>query len=103
MPSIKLSIFVYFKKSIGILTYTYWEVALSEIFPLKHTDGLMIGVFPCDIGDTSPENLSLGFRPSPIKTALYSHRRWLKAWNFRFMKWRDSTMKQIMEKNNPKF
>ena len=27
-----------------------------------------------------------GFRPSPTQTELYSHRRWLEAWNFRFKK-----------------
>ena len=25
-----------------------------------------------------------GFRLGPIQTRLYSHRRWLEAWNFRF-------------------
>ena len=32
-----------------------------------------------------------GFRPGPTQTGLYSHRRWLKARNFVFMKYRDCT------------
>ena len=32
-----------------------------------------------------------GFRPGPTQTGLYSHRRWLKARNFVFTKYRDCT------------
>ena len=28
----------------------------------------------------------LGFRPGPTQTGLYSHRRWLEAWNLGFRK-----------------
>ena len=34
-----------------------------------------------------------GFRPGPTQTGLYSYRRWLKAWNFGFRKWRDCTIR----------
>ena len=30
-----------------------------------------------------------GFRPGPTQTGLYSHRRWLEAWNFVFRKQRN--------------
>ena len=33
------------------------------------------------------------FRPGPTQTRLYSHRRWLEAWNFGFRKWRDCTIR----------
>ena len=34
--------------------------------------------------DVSCENQRSGFRPGPTQTRLYSHRRWLEAWNFGF-------------------
>ena len=34
-----------------------------------------------------------GFRPGPTQTGLYSHRRWLEAWNFGFRKQRDCTIR----------
>ena len=33
-----------------------------------------------------------GFRPVPTQTGLYSHRRWLEAWNFVYRKKRDCTI-----------
>ena len=33
-----------------------------------------------------------GFRPGPTQTGLYSHRRWLEAWNFELRKQRDCTI-----------
>ena len=32
------------------------------------------------------------FRPGPTQTGLYSHRRWLEAWNFEIRKQRDYTI-----------
>ena len=34
-----------------------------------------------------------GFRPGPTQTGLYSHRRWLEAWNFVFRKGSDCTIR----------
>ena len=33
-----------------------------------------------------------GFRQGPTQTGLYSHRRWIEAWNFGFRKLRDRTI-----------
>ena len=33
-----------------------------------------------------------GFLPSLTQIGLYSHKRWLDAWNFGFRKWRDCTI-----------
>ena len=38
------------------------------------------------------KNKHSGFRPGPTQTRLYNHRRWLKAFNFRFRKERDRTI-----------
>ena len=34
-----------------------------------------------------------GFRPGLTQTGMYSHRRWLEAWNFGFRKFRDCTIR----------
>ena len=34
-----------------------------------------------------------GFRPGPTQNRLYSHRRWLEAWNYGFRKKRDCTIR----------
>ena len=36
------------------------------------------------------ENRSSGF---PTRSGLYSHKKWLEAWNFGFRKWRDCTIR----------
>ena len=41
------------------------------------------------------EKLSSGFMTKPNKTELYSHRKWLQAWNFGYMKFRDCSIRMI--------
>ena len=40
-----------------------------------------------------------GFRPGPTQTGLYSHRRWLEAYNFGFRKKRDCTIRVAKTKS----
>ena len=57
---------------------------------MTKTDHIVFDGFK--IWATSWENHRSGLRPGPTQTRLYSHRRWIEAWNFGFRKQRDCTI-----------
>ena len=63
-----------------------WKSEIKEFFFLSHIHLLPI--------EPRRQKTGLrGFRPGPTQTGLYSHRKWLEAWNFVFRKERDCTVR----------
>ena len=75
---------------------TKWGFWISDQERLKRTRSPVIGLCWSDCSSTIVprcEKTGLqGFWPGLTQTRLYSHRRWLEAWNFRFRKKRDCTI-----------
>ena len=44
-----------------------------------------------------------GFQPGQTQTGLYSHRRWLEAWNFRFKAWSQRRTDMYRKENGLKY
>ena len=68
-----------------VITVEFWEnlTEASSILP-----GVRLTVFESH----HKKNYPWAFRPVPTQIGLYSHRRWLEAWNFRFWKKRYCTI-----------